>query len=83
MVLTWVRGRIFQPGFIQRQLLTLRVVQREVVILACVEKLPLKEIAAVLGIPVNTVKTHLRRARLALAGALAREQGNRPKEVTT
>ena len=59
---------------VQRELAGLRLVQREVVLLACVEKLPQKDIAAVLGIPVNTVKTHLRRARLALAGALAREQ---------
>lgn len=68
-------------NFIHRELARLRLVQREVVLLACVEKLPLKDIAAVLGIPVNTVKTHLRRARLALAGALAREHGS--KEVTT
>ncbi len=68
-------------AFVQRELARLRLVQREVVLLACVEKLPLKDIAAVLGIPVNTVKTHLRRARLALAGALAREQA--PREVAT
>ncbi len=66
-------------AFVQREIGRLRLVQREVVLLACVEKLPLKEIAAVLDIPVNTVKTHLRRARLALAAALAREQGR--KEV--
>ncbi len=70
-------------AFVQRQLSRLRLVQREVVLLACVEKMPLKDVAAALGIPVNTVKTHLRRARLALAGALAREHGERPKEVTT
>ena len=63
---------------VQRELAGLRLVQREVVLLACVEKLPQKDIAAVLGIPVNTVKTHLRRARLALAGALAREQATPP-----
>ncbi len=68
-------------AFVERQLSRLRLVQRQVVLLACVEKLPLKDVAAVLEIPVNTVKTHLRRARLALAGALAREQ--RPKEVAT
>ncbi len=68
-------------AFVQREIGRLRMVQREVVLLACVEKMPLKDIAAVLDIPVNTVKTHLRRARLALAGALAREQGR--KEVAT
>ncbi len=77
-------------AFVQRELANLRLVQREVVLLACVEQLPLKDIATVLGIPVNTVKTHLRRARLALAGALAREQssacppsGGRPREEAT
>ena len=77
-------------AFVQRQLSSLRLVQREVVLLACVEKLPLKDIAETLGIPVNTVKTHLRRARLALAAALAREQkasgpseGGSSQEVAT
>ncbi len=77
-------------AFVGRQLSQLRQVQREVVLLACVEKLPLKDVAAALDIPVNTVKTHLRRARLTLAGALAREQalkssppGKRPEEVAT
>ena len=76
-------------AFVQRELSRLRLVQREVVLLACVEKMPLKDIAAVLRVPVNTVKTHLRRARLALASALAREQGStspspegRQKEVS-
>ncbi len=77
-------------AFVGRQLSQLRQVQREVVLLACVEKLPLKDVAAALDIPVNTVKTHLRRARLTLAGALARKQGlkgsprdGRPEEVAT
>ncbi len=65
-------------AFVQRALTRLRLVQREVVLLACVEKMPLKDVATALGIPVNTVKTHLRRARLALAAALAREQGGPP-----
>jgi RNA polymerase sigma-70 factor (ECF subfamily) len=46
--------------------------QREVVLLAGVEKMSMKDVAQIVGIPVNTVKTHLRRARLALARALAR-----------
>ena len=60
--------------FVRREIGRLRLVQREVVLLACVERLTLGEVAAVLEIPVNTVKTHLRRARLALAKALARRQ---------
>ena len=62
-------------AFVHGELGKLRLVQREVVLLACVEKMPLKEVGEVLGVPVNTVKTHLRRARLALAGALARRRG--------
>jgi RNA polymerase sigma-70 factor (ECF subfamily) len=46
--------------------------QREVLVLACIENLPQKEIASALGMPVNTVKTHLRRARLALMRELDR-----------
>jgi RNA polymerase sigma-70 factor (ECF subfamily) len=46
--------------------------RREVLLLACVENLPLREVAAVLALPLGTVKTHLRRARLTLAEELAR-----------
>ncbi len=62
---------------VERELARLRPVQREVVLLACVEKMALGEVAEVLGIPVNTVKTHLRRARLALANGLARRGGGK------
>ena len=55
---------------VNRTLHDLRPVERQVVLLACVEKLPQADVAAALGMPVNTVKTHLRRARLALARAL-------------
>ena len=66
--------------FVQREIGKLRLVQREVVLLACVEKMPLKEVADVLRIPVNTVKTHLRRARLALAAALALRESRDSRE---
>ena len=49
---------------------SLRPVERQVVLLACVEKLAQSDVAAALDLPVNTVKTHLRRARLALGRAL-------------
>lgn len=45
--------------------------QREVLLLSSIEELPLAEIARMLDIPLNTVKSRLRRARLALAKALA------------
>ncbi len=63
-------------GLLECEIRKLSLIQREVVLLAGVEKLALKEVAEVLGIPVNTVKTHLRRARLALGRAL--ERGNTP-----
>lgn len=56
--------------------------QREVVVLCCVEQLPQADVAAALGMPVNTVKTHLRRARLALAQALARRRAALRREVS-
>lgn len=46
--------------------------QREVLLLTALAGLPQSEVAEALGLPINTVKTHLRRARLALTRALAR-----------
>lgn len=57
---------------LEEEIRKLPLLQREVVLLAGVEKLAMKDVARIVGIPVNTVKTHLRRARLALARALAR-----------
>jgi RNA polymerase sigma-70 factor (ECF subfamily) len=44
--------------------------QREVLVLSTLKGLRLKDIAAVMSLPENTVKTHLRRARLSLAESL-------------
>jgi len=44
---------------------------REVLILTCIEQMEQDDVAAALDMPVNTVKTHLRRARQKLAAALA------------
>jgi RNA polymerase sigma-70 factor (ECF subfamily) len=49
--------------------------QRAVVALFYREDRPVQEIAGVLAMPENTVKTHLRRARAALREAWIREQG--------
>ncbi len=46
--------------------------QREVLVLSTLQGLSMKEIAKILELPENTVKTHLRRARLALAESLAK-----------
>jgi RNA polymerase sigma-70 factor (ECF subfamily) len=44
---------------------------RQALVLTCVEGMDQKEASIALGIPVGTVKTHVRRARIALARALA------------
>jgi RNA polymerase sigma factor (sigma-70 family) len=59
-------------AWLEERIKELPLARREVLLLACVENLPLREVAAVLSIPLGTVKTHLRRARLTLAEDLAR-----------
>lgn len=59
-------------AWLEKRIRELPLARREVLILACVEHLPLKQIAGVLDLPLGTVKTHLRRARLFLAEELAR-----------
>ena len=49
---------------------TLPKAQRQAVILFYQDERPVEEVAAMLGIPVNTVKTHSHRARARLAEAL-------------
>ena len=44
--------------------------QRQAVTLYYQDERPVEEVAAMMGLPVNTVKTHLHRARAALAAAL-------------
>jgi RNA polymerase sigma-70 factor (ECF subfamily) len=57
--------------------------QREVLALCGVQGLPQQQAAEVLGMPLNTVKTHLRRARIALARGLALRRGTAPEEVSS
>ena len=45
--------------------------QRETFLLCTTENMKQQEVAAALGVPLNTVKTNLRRAKMALARALA------------
>ncbi len=68
-------------AWLERAVRSLPPVQREVVILSCVEQLPHAEIARALGLPVNTVKTHLRRGRLALAAGRVRASKREQREV--
>lgn len=58
--------------WLEEEIRKLPLMQREVLVLACIENLAQKDIAAALELPLNTVKTHLRRARLALVDKLAR-----------
>ena len=69
-------------AWIERAVAALPFSQREVVVLCCIEQLPQDDVAATLGMPVNTVKTHLRRARIALAQALARRTAVLRREVS-
>lgn len=66
--------------WLERRIATLPERQREVLVLSTLKGLRMKDIATVMGLPENTVKTHLRRARLALAESLARrEQASGPQ----
>jgi len=73
-----VRQRVAR---LEVELRHLAPIQREVLLLAAVENVPQKDIAAALAIPLNTVKTHLRRARLKLFEALA-GRSRRDEETT-
>jgi RNA polymerase sigma-70 factor (ECF subfamily) len=58
--------------WLERAIRALPMPQREVLILATIENLPLKDIASILDMPVGTVKTHVRRARLRLVESYER-----------
>lgn len=59
-------------AWLEEEIRRLPLPQREVLILASLEGRPLQEVAQALALPLGTVKTHLRRARLALSQKLAR-----------
>src|SRR5262245_36979060 len=61
-------------AWLEREIQQLPLAQREVLLLASIEGRPLADIAQALSMPLNTVKTHLRRARLALSEKLARRR---------
>lgn len=62
-------------AWLEKALGGLPLAQREVLILASIENWKLQEIATALELPINTVKTHLRRARLRLIEGWARRSG--------
>ncbi len=68
-------------AFLEEALRGLPLAFREVVALCCGEGMAMADAAALLGIPPGTVKTHLSRARAALARALARRRAQESREV--
>ena len=62
--------------WLERTIPELPAKEREVLLLARLEGMSLKDIAAVLAIPINTVKTRLRRARLGLVERYERQRGS-------
>lgn len=65
---------------VEDALQTLSQAQREVVLLVTVVGLSQQMVAETLDLPLNTVKTHLRRARLALTKMVTGEVGARGRE---
>ncbi len=63
--------------WLERRIRTLPERQREVLVLSTLKGMRMKDIAKVMTLPENTVKTHLRRARLALAESLADRENRR------
>ncbi len=59
-------------AWLEAALLALPLAQCEVLLLIAIVGLRQQEVANSLNLPLNTVKTHLRRARLALAAGLAK-----------
>lgn len=66
--------------WLEQALLALPLVQREVLLLTAIVGLRQQDVAQFLNLPLNTVKTHLRRARLALVAGLA--ERNAPRRDT-
>ncbi len=57
-------------SWLQQRITSLPERQREVLVLSTLKGMRTREIASILELPENTVKTHLRRARLVLAQKL-------------
>ena len=57
--------------------------QREALLLTCIQGLPQRQVASILNLRLNTLKTHLRRARLTLVKQLARREARERGEVSS
>lgn len=67
-------------SFLDQEIAKLPLDQREALLLCAVEGLPLADAAVALEVPVNTLKTRIRRARVALAEAAQRRHARQERE---
>lgn len=67
--------------WLEEAMAALPLPQREVLVMTSVDGLRMHEVAEALGMPLNTVKTNLRRGRLRLAKALAQLEAPRAPET--
>lgn len=67
---------------VEQALSRLSAPYRAVLTLFYLEDLPLRDVAAILSLPVGTVKTHLHRARLALRAELEGTRGREGERVS-
>lgn len=70
-------------AWLEEEIKKLPLAQREVVVLCLVEYMPQKDVAMALEIPLSTVKTHLRRARMTLTKALQRRTALAERETAS
>ncbi len=67
--------------WLEERLQSLPLAQREVVLMCCFKNLSQQDVASILDLPLNTVKTLLHRGRAALAKALARRHSQLCRET--
>lgn len=61
-------------AWLSEAIAALGMMQRQAVVLVCIEGIEQQQVAEILEVPLNTLKTHLRRGRLALTSALMRRK---------
>ncbi len=69
-------------GWLERAMMELPPAQAEALTLSTVKGMKIKEIGAVLGLPLNTIKTQLRRARQNLLASFQQQQTRRRSGVS-
>lgn len=67
--------------WLEREITALPLSQREVVVLCLVQGFSQNEVAGVLEMPLNTVKTNLRRGKMSLVAALTERSNSVSREV--